>query len=1677
MRTSALPGMTGHDRTRRQLLHTPVLDQAALTPTAPAVRQWDDRLTYGELTDRAAGLAEQLRRLGAGPEIRVGVCGHRTPALLTAVLAVLLSGGAYVPLDPAHPRRRLAEVVADADITVALVDEAGDARLDGLVSHRVRLDGPGGPAAARPSGDGGAHPVSAALRETNAAYVLYTSGSTGRPKGVVVTHRNAAGFVAMAGGRFGDGPAGRAVAFSSFGFDVSVLDVFVPLARGGCVQLVPDRDRTDPGRLQAFLEAHEVTWGAIAPPLLPLLDPDRLPALADVITAGEPPDPEQVARWTRRHGRRFHNWYGPTETTVCVTGAELSGEWHSPLPIGMPLPGTTTHVLGEDLRPSPPGVPGELCIGGPQVTRGYLGRPGLTAERFVPDPFGSRPGERLYRTGDRVLLDERGQLLYLGRGDRQVKIRGQRVELGEVESVVRAHPQVGQVVADVRDDNLTVYVTPLDAPGFEETVRHCAGRLPSYMIPTRVVLLATLPLTAAGKTDMAALRRIERVRSSGGRPPYTPDERAVAGVWAGLFGDPEPALDDDFLEQGGTSLLAMRLVSTLRHELGRDVSVADVFTARTLERLAARVATCPPLAHRALPSGSHPGLTSLQRRMWFVERLAGGAPVHTISLAYRCTGPADLDALRRALRAVVERHEVLRWRVQDDDGIPYATVLSPPEAEQLLPEPGESTGEDVLAAVLEQEAGTPFDLAAGPLWRSRLLRLGPEDHVLALSFHHAVFDGWSQEVLLDELGAHYAAERQVPGARRPAVGTTTFADYAAWLRERRAERSAADTAWWREHLAGAPTVLDLPRDHVRPPVQTFRGAQAHSDAGEKTARRVQELAERLGTTPGAVLLAAFGLLLRRLTGERDLVIGAPFADRRHTAFESLVGPCVEILPLRLVVDDEADFTEHVRRAHAELAAARDHMDTSLEQIVRAMGLGRDPARGALVQVLFNLHDFHGVPLHLDGLATRPLPAGLPGALFDLTLYAEQGHDRLKLRTVYNPDLFSGKRTEAFLAGYTTLLADLLAAPERRVGAASASRAVATSRPRGATVPCAPGGRPAQGVVERIEQRTAEAPDEIAVQGSGGQLTRAELSALARQATRGLGWAGIGPGDSVAVLAGHDVRFPALLLGVLAAGARWAVLDAAHPPSHLLRQARAARARALLVTPGARSADELSGLPTIDLADADGDPPRGHDPAQRGYLSFTSGTSGVPKTVVAAEGPLAYFLTWYPDVLGLGQDDRFALLSGLGHDPALRDIFTPLTLGARLFVPDRGLLRDPESLTEWLDTHGVTVLHLTPQHGRLLASAGRARLPKVRLVVLAGDRLTRGDVTRLRRLAPGARLVNGYGTTETPQLQSFHVVTDADAHGPDSVPVGHGAAGTQLLVLSALGRPAAVGELGEVAVLGSHLATEYLGADPIGTDAAGGLGDTSERLFRTGDLGRHRPDGAVVIAGRRDDQVKIRGFRVEPDEVRAMLTTLADVADAEVLADAEQRETILVAYVVPAHPGVSAESLRAQLTSKLPDYAIPAQIRLIDALPLTPNGKPDRHALRSASPVDPAPALADGEIHGTAAQLVAEVWRGVLGRVTIGPDTNFFDIGGHSLAILQVQERLSARLGRRIPVVDLFRHPTVRALAAHLQDAGADPGLDQAERRIRARRRGRLAGTRMSDWPRPHGRKRSEGDSR
>lgn len=984
-----------------------ILAQARRTPDAVAVRCAGRSTTYAHLIGRAGALAEPLRALGARPETRVVVAGERSPDTLAGMLACWLVGAAYVPLDPSVPALRAQQIVEDSGALAAVV---GEKYVDLVPSvPRVVLSG------------SQVHDLEQIemppLRPECVAHVLYTSGSTGRPKGVLTTFANITAFVSAVV-QWAPGVAGemRAAGVSSFGFDAATYDLFVPWLMGGSVALVTDAERADPHRLQSVLQDEGVTFGFFTPTLLSVLDPAELPALRTLVCGGEVVGATLAARWSADPQRTFFDAYGPTEATVSQTAIRLTEPRSDPLPIGHSLPNQRVHVLGDDLREVPTGSVGELCLGGPGVARGYLGRPGRTAAAFVPDP--EVPGARLYRTGDLVRRHSRDGLVYVGRRDDQVKVRGQRVEPGEVEACLRGAPDVRDVAVVAREATAGTELVAVVAPEQVDVVAvraYAAERLPDVLVPARVLARRRLPVSSAGKVDRQAVLRDITTPSD---PGSAEAQDVLARAWCTALGVASAGDGDDFFERGGHSVSAMRLVAALREQLSRDVSVDDVFAARTLGVLRTRVAAAASVRH-ALPRAAAPRLTPSQRRLWFVDQLDPDGTAYNVAFAARVTGALEVDRLERAVATLAERHEVLRWRIIEQDGEPRP-ILGTSTA--VLERCSVARGD--LDDELGRRASRSFDLATGPLWSATVLEVSATENVLVLAFHHAIVDGWSQQPLFAEIGALYRGESLDAPAQ--------FGDYAEWRAERDQGRGA-DVEWWRQHLDSAPVVLDLPHDRARPAVATSRGVLQSLAFDDESDRALRAVAGGLSTSPAMVVLGALGEALRRLTGHHDLLLAGITSDRPFQELEQALGFFVDIVPYRLRLDPDATFAEGVRGAQREVLAAAAHPGAALQDIVRAVRPRRDPSRAPLVQVAYNVYNFPAPALDLGPAAVcDEMPVPVPGSPFDLTVYLAQRDGRHVIDLVHNPDLFDSSRIRETGEQLLRLLRDASDTPQTRM---------------------------------------------------------------------------------------------------------------------------------------------------------------------------------------------------------------------------------------------------------------------------------------------------------------------------------------------------------------------------------------------------------------------------------------------------------------------------------------------------------------------------------------------------------------------------------------------------------------------------------------------------------------------
>ncbi|MFC4121996.1 non-ribosomal peptide synthase/polyketide synthase, partial [Nonomuraea zeae] len=1631
--------------------------QAARTPDAVAVACGGDAATYAELNARANRLARLLAGRGVGPESVVALVMERGVELMAAVLGVLKAGGAYLPVDPEYPAERIAYMIEDAAPAMVLASAATAGTVPGALvvdSHETAAELGG------LSGDDLGSPV----LPGHPAYVIYTSGSTGRPKGVVLTHEGFANTAEALARRYSTevGPGSRMLQFASVSFDMFCSEWALALPAGATLVVVPPHRRLG-AELAAFITGEGITHAAFPPAVLASMDDGAVPAGVVIDAGGEALPAELVERWAP--GRELFNSYGPTETTVDAAVWECRAGV-TDVPIGTPIANTQVYVVDEHLAPVPVGVAGELYVAGAGLARGYLGRPGLSAERFVADPFGPA-GTRMYRTGDRVRWNADGELVFAGRVDDQVKIRGFRIEPGEVQAVIAAHPLVEQAAVVPREDvpgdvRLVAYVVPaattpaaMDSAAMDSAAAdpvahvrtsagalaavlrsHAAERLPGHMVPSAIVIMDELPLTVNGKLDRKALPVPDHASGPATRAA-TPQEEILCGLFAQVLGLDGVGVDDDFFALGGHSLLAVRLISRVRTIMGMEVPLRALFDAPTVAALAAHLdatrRTGTAAVQTALTRVERPRrvpLSFAQRRVWFIGQLEGPSATYNVPVALRLRGHLDLGALRLALRDVVERHEVLRTRFPAADGEPYQEVVAP--AELALELPVTDLAPEELDAAVAAAARYVFDLAEEVPLRAWLFRLAPDEHVLAVTIHHIASDGASTGPLARDLSAAYAARRagRAPGwAPLP----LQYADYTLWQRELLGDERdpgsviSGQVAYWRQALAGAPEELALPFDHPRPAVASHRGHPVPMEVPAGVHAALRRMARDEGVTMFMVLQAALATLLSRLGAGTDIPIGSPNAGRTDEALDDLVGSFVNTLVLRTDLSGDPTFAEVLTRVRETSLGVFAHQNVPFERLVEELSPSRSMARHALFQVMLTLQNTIDEDIDLPGLRTEPVHTSASAAKFDLDVIMAEAFDDggapagVRALITAAADLFEPGTVTALAGRLARVLETVSRDPRVRLSAldvldpAERHRVLTGWNATASDVPPAT-------VAELFEAQVWRTPGAVAVVADGTELTYAELDERAGRLARRLAGHGVGAESVVGVCLERGADLIVALLGVLKAGGAYLPIDPAYPADRVAFMIADAEP-AVIVGTG------VAGVTTLAV-DGDGPeaPPVRDDGAvaRPAYVIYTSGSTGRPKGVLVSHAGVAALVAGQVRALGVGPGSRVGQFASASFDTFGWEWMMALLSGAALVVipPARRL---GEDLPVFLAERRVTHVTLPPA---VLATLDEGSLDPGVVVVVAGEACP-PDV--MARWARGRRMFNSYGPTETTVDATLWRCDPASGQ----VLIGTPVVDTRVYVLDEFLAPVPVGVVGELYVAGAGLARGYLGrpaltaerfvADPFGADGT--------RLYRTGDLARWTPDGELAFAGRGDDQVKIRGFRIEPGEIENVLLTHPQVAQAAVIMrEDEPGDKRLVAYLVLADDAAHADPSILELAAeRLPDYMVPAAVVTLETLPLTVNGKLDRKALPEPDYAASTAAPADRRPPNAREEILCGVFAQVLGLESVGVDDDFFALGGHSLLAVRLASRIRAVLGVDVDIRVLFEAPTAAGLAARLSD--------------------------------------------
>jgi amino acid adenylation domain-containing protein len=1494
--------------------------QVARTPGAMALTYADESITFADLNQQANRLARYLVAQGAGPEKLVAICMDRSAEMLTAMLAILKTGGAYLPLDPSFPEERIAYMLADAAPLAVITTEVLASRLPQTLKQ-IPLDAPGiifelqqqGEPNIRPDERG--HPLSLA----HPAYLIYTSGSTGMPKGVMVPRGALSAFLDSASEPISFHPGDVHLAITTISFDISILELFLPLCHGARVVLASKDEVREASQLCRLIASSRANSMQATPSHWEMVlreDPACLRGLR-ILCGGEALPRSLAQELFHATSHVVYNLYGPTEATIWsnthqLMHADIAENAASVVTIGRPLSGYRLYVLDHCLEPRPVGVAGDLYIAGEALARGYLNRPGLTAERFLADPFAA-PASRMYRTGDLARWRHDGTLEFLGRGDQQIKLRGFRIELGEIEAALKSELGIAQAAVIVREDGasgkeLVAYLVPSgkELPDATSLRQNLSARLPDYMVPSAFVSLSALPLTPNGKLDRRALPAPER-QAERYHAPRTPEEEILCGVFAGVLSLDRVGVDDNFFALGGHSLTATRLVSQIRAAMEVDLPLKLLFEAPSVAQLAPHLHGAQkvrtPLVRQTRPERLP--LSNSQQRLWFIDQLEGSSAQYNLPEALRLRGELDVPALRQSIQLIVGRHETLRTHFAYADGTPFQIIEPELKAElpmediSTLPEAGQQ--EFVLAA-LNQEFERPFDLSRGPLFRMRLFKLGERDHIFLRTLHHIISDGWSQAVFNNELMQLYEALHQGKATPLPPLAVQ-YADYALWQRRWLTEEKVAnDLQYWRKQLAGIPEQLDLPKDRPRQVRRTYGADVCSITVPVNTLVELKRVCQINDATLYMTLLSAFALLLQRYSGENDIVVGSPIANRQDSQLEHLIGFFVNSLIMRVRVNAEQSFPELLATVRGTALEAYQHQDLPFERLVEELSPERRLNAAPIFQVIFALQNAPMAAEQLSDLHVEAVAADEPRVRIDLEVHAVERDGALDLHWLYSRDLFDHWRMEQMAAHYLRLLEAIAANLRQQVAdfellsGHELSRIVKEWNQTNSEVPDVT-------LTQLFESQVEVTPDAAAIIFGDESLSYRELNVRANRLAHLLITFGIGPENFAGLAVPRSMDMMVALIAVLKAGAAYLPLDPEYPTERLQAMLSDAHPSCVITTTELASkfssGSRLLVLDDAELAKAltvqpDHNPTNKERtsslrPSNPAYVIYTSGSSGTPKGVVVTHAGLPSIARTRLERLGLTPASRVLQFSSLSFDVSVVEIIMAFTTGAALV-----LLKDDQRsglpLREQLFRHGVTHASLAPV---VLPTLDKEEeLPLTHLVV--GSEALSADL--VEKWSPGRTLIHAYGPTETSIVSTM----SAPLSGKQPPPIGKPIMNTRVYVLDERLRPVAAGISGELYIAGLGLARGYLNRPVITAERflADPHGPAGSRMYRTGDLVRWRIDGDLEFIGRTDQQVKIRGFRVELGEIESALLKHPRVREAlAVVREDRSGQKQLTGYVI------------------------------------------------------------------------------------------------------------------------------------------------------------------------------------
>ncbi|MEO6549687.1 MAG: amino acid adenylation domain-containing protein [Ferruginibacter sp.] len=1639
-------------------------EQVVKTPEGIAAVFENKQLTYRELNERSNQLAHFLRSKGIKDEMLVPICLERSIEMIVGIMGILKAGGAYVPIDPEYPNERIGYMLNDLSANIILCSKSSKEKLAFVADlDTIELDGDLTIIGNQPSVN-----LCLPLQSHHLAYVIYTSGSTGMPKGAMNEHGAVTNRLLWAQDYFNVGSTDSILQKTTFSFDVSVWELLLPLISGARLVFATPEGNRDNEYLKQTIEAQNITIVHFVPSMLdiflPALQAGDCAKLQNVLCSGEALKPGQVALFKQKlPATALYNLYGPTEAAVDVTywNVPTNQQQVDMVPIGKPVANTTIYILDKQNNIAPTGCSGEIHIGGVQVGRGYLNRPDLTAERFINDPFSSLPGARLYKTGDNGRWLPDGNIEYLGRIDTQVKIRGYRIELGEIENVLLGCSGVSQCAVLAKEDSngnnrLVGYIVPEGPFDREAIINYLKEKLPAYMVPSLWVPLDELPLTASGKIDRKALPSPDAQVSTGKYiAARTAAERKLVKIWQEILKVDLVGVEDNFFELGGHSLLAMRVVSMVRKEMEVELAIKHLFAFPSIAVLAQHIESqtrglmLPPVDVQFRPDLIP--LSFSQERLWFIDRFEGSVQYHMPAIL-ELKGKLDTGSLTHTLQNIVNRHEVLRTLILENEGVPHQVIM-PKDGLQVSYIDGSGYRKDSegLHKNIRQLINIPFDLSKDHMLRAAVITLEQDIHILVVTIHHIASDGWSISIIVKEVMELYSAFKQ---ARTDDLAPMDiqYADYAIWQRKYiDGEILEKKLSYWKRQLQGVAP-LQLPLDYARPDIQSMKGASGAFRIDKELSSELVSLSKQQGTTLFMTLLAAFNVLLHRYSGQEDICIGTPIAGRQQKELEDLVGFFVNTLALRSAVDGDSSFIDLLQQVRATTLEAYDHQEVPFEKVVEAVVKTRETSRSPLFQVMFILQNTEQAEdFQLDELELKRLSSKNTTTKFELTFSLTEFSDGINGTVEYSSDLYSEQTIQKMVIHFKALLRAIVTTPGQKIAMlpmltqSEEQQLLFTFNETAKAYPRD------KSIVDLFEEQVAKTPNRVSVVFNGVQLTYGELNEQANEFAHYLISMGVNENDLVPICIERSIEMVIGVIAILKAGAAYVPIDPEYPLERISYMLGDIDAQLIITKKAIRSS--ILHHDNINIVEIDGDwkasgtqvenPSRKYHPDQLAYLIYTSGSTGRPKGVKMPGGAVVNLLNWQEKQF-FNKKRRVLQFASLNFDVSFQEIFSTLCFGSTLYLIDAERRKDAVELLKDIVNFEIThlfvpyiVLKNLAESIALMSSYDALWLEEV---IVAGEQLKlTEDILFLLKRNIGS-IINQYGPTEAHVVSSYKIDMYGDL--PVLPPIGKPIDNTRLYILGSNQQLVPTRVSGELYIGGVQVAHGYLNqpeqtVEKFIPDFFSN--DPTARLYKTGDMARWLPDGNIEYLGRIDDQVKIRGFRVELGEIESTLQQSGLVKSAAVLAKADNTGTNkLIAYVVPDGT-FDKDALQAFLKTKLPDFMVPASWVVLESLPVTHNGKLDKKALPEPDAIE----LSGNQYVAPRNELeekLASIWQEILQVERVGIFDNFFELGGHSLLIMRLVSAIRKKLDLNLLINDIFIYPTIADFTNNMVEKFKNPSL-------------------------------------